>query len=321
MDFILSLLRSMPGAISLGLIWGIMAIGVYITYKILDIADLTVDGSICTGACVCAVLTVNGVNVWVAVIAAVVAGMLTGLLTGFFHTVLGIPAILAGILTQLMLWSINLKILGKANLGINARAVKVIVTQLDKSKAIMALIGFVAVVILLLYLFFGTELGCSLRATGCNQNMSHAQGINNRFNKILGLILSNGLVALSGALLAQYQGFADINMGRGAIVIGLAAVIIGDAIFGHISVNFGVRLAGVALGGVIYYVVYQLVVWLGLDPELLKMLSALVVAVFLAIPYVKSTYFSYTAQFKAERKARKIAAKKAKKAAKKGGNN
>lgn len=311
----------MPGAISLGLIWGIMAIGVYITYKILDIADLTVDGSICTGACVCAVLTVNGVNVWVAVIAAVVAGMLTGLLTGFFHTVLGIPAILAGILTQLMLWSINLKILGKANLGINARAVKVIVTQLDKSKAIMALIGFVAVVVLLLYLFFGTELGCSLRATGCNQNMSHAQGINNRFNKILGLILSNGLVALSGALLAQYQGFADINMGRGAIVIGLAAVIIGDAIFGHISVNFGVRLAGVALGGVIYYVVYQLVVWLGLDPELLKMLSALVVAVFLAIPYVKSAYFSYTAQFKAERKARKIEAKKAKKAAKKGGNN
>jgi putative ABC transport system permease protein len=317
MDFILSLLRSMPGAISLGLIWGIMAIGVYVTYKILDIADLTVDGSICTGACVCAILTVNGVNVWIAVLAAVVAGMLTGLLTGFFHTVLGIPAILAGILTQLMLWSINLKILGRANLGINARAVKVIVTQLDKSKAIMALIGFVAVVILLLYLFFGTELGCSLRATGCNQNMSHAQGINNRFNKILGLVLSNGLVALSGALLAQYQGFADINMGRGAIVIGLAAVIIGDAIFGHISINFGVRLAGVALGGVIYYIVYQLVVWLGLDPELLKMLSALVVAIFLAVPYVKSAYFSYTPQFKAERKARKLAAK----AAKKGGND
>ena len=310
----------MPGAISLGLIWGIMAIGVYVTYKILDVADLTVDGSICTGACVCAILTVNGVNVWIAVLAAVLAGMLTGLLTGFFHTVLGIPAILAGILTQLMLWSINLKILGRANLGINARAVKVIVTQLDKSKAIMALIGFVAVVILLLYLFFGTELGCSLRATGCNQNMSHAQGINNRFNKILGLVLSNGLVALSGALLAQYQGFADINMGRGAIVIGLAAVIIGDAIFSHISINFGVRLAGVIGGGVIYYLVYQIVVWLGLDPELLKMLSALVVAAFLAIPYVKSTYFSYTHQFKIERKARKAAARLARRNAKKGGN-
>lgn len=316
MDLITSLLRSMPGAISLGLIWGIMAIGVYITYKILDIADLTVDGSICTGACVCAILTVNGVNIWLAVLAAVVAGMLTGLITGFFHTVLGIPAILSGILTQLMLWSINLKILGKANLGINARALKVIVTQLDKNKAIMTLIGFAAVVIVLLYLFFGTELGCSLRATGCNQNMSHAQGINNKFNKILGLVLSNGLVALSGALLAQYQGFADINMGRGAIVIGLAAVIIGDAIFSHISINFGIRLAGVALGGVIYYIVYQIVVWIGLDPELLKMLSALVVAIFLAVPYVKSEYFSYTAQFKAERKARKANAKLAKKEAK-----
>jgi putative ABC transport system permease protein len=326
MDFLVGLLRSLPGAVALGIIWGIMAIGVYVTYKILDIADLTVDGSICTGACVCTILTVNGVNVWVAVIAAVIAGMLTGLITGFFHTVLGIPAILAGILTQLMLWSINLKILGKANLGLNARVLKVIVTQLDKNKAIMTLIGFAAVVIILLYLFFGTEMGCSLRATGCNLNMSRAQGINTSFNKVLGLALSNGLVALSGALLAQYQGFADINMGRGAIVIGLAAVIIGDAIFSHISINFGVRLAGVVGGGVIYYLVYQIVVAVGLDPELLKMLSALVVAIFLAIPYVKQKYFSYTPQFRAERKIRKVNARLAKKqaelakkAAKKGG--
>jgi putative ABC transport system permease protein len=315
MDFLLGLLRSMPGAISQGLIWGIMAIGVYITYKILDIADLTVDGSICTGACVCAILVTNGVNVWVALILAMIAGMLTGLVTGIIHTVLGIPPILAGILTQLMLWSVNLKILGKANLGINARNIKVIVTQLRTGPAVMALIGFVAVVILLLYLFFGTEMGCSLRATGCNINMSHAQGINTNFNKILGLVLSNGLVALSGALLAQYQGFADINMGRGAIVIGLAAVIIGDAIFSHISINFGVRLAGVAAGGVIYYIVYQVVVAIGLDPELLKMLSALVVTIFLAIPYVKKKYFSYTPQFKAERKIRKVNAKLAKKQA------
>ena len=308
----------MPGAISLGLIWGIMAIGVYITYKILDIADLTVDGSICTGACVCAILVTNGVNVWLAVLAAVVAGMLTGLVTGVIHTVLGIPPILAGILTQLMLWSVNLKILGKANLGISARSIKVIVTQLRTGPAVMSLIGFVAVVIILLYCFFGTELGCSLRATGCNLNMSCAQGINTSFNKILGLVISNGIVALSGALLAQYQGFADINMGRGAIVIGLAAVIIGDAIFSHISINFGVRLAGVAVGGVIYYIVYQVVVALGLDPELLKMLSAFVVTIFLAIPYVKMKYFSYTPQFKAERKARKKAAKLAKKAPKGG---
>ncbi len=318
MDLLLALLRSMPGAISLGLIWGIMAIGVYITYKILDIADLTVDGSICTGACVCAILATNGVNIWVALIIATGAGMLTGLITGVIHTVLGIPPILAGILTQLMLWSVNLKILGKANLGISARTIKVIVTQLRPSSAVMALIGFVAVVIILLYLFFGTEMGCSLRATGCNINMSHAQGINTNFNKILGLVLSNGLVALAGALLAQYQGFADINMGRGAIVIGLAAVIIGEAICSHISINFAVRLAGVAVGGIIYYIVYQIVVALGLDPELLKMLSAIVVTIFLAVPAIKSKYFSYTAEFKAERKARKKAAKAAKKAAKGG---
>lgn len=317
----------MPGAISLGLIWGIMAIGVYVTYKVLDIADLTVDGSICTGACVCAILATNGVNIWVAVLAAIVAGMLAGFITGIFHTVFGIPAILAGIITQLMLWSINLKILGKANVGISARTIKVIITQLKTSNAIMALIGFVTVVIILLYLFFGTELGCSLRATGCNLNMSHAQGINTKVNKILGLVISNGIVALSGALLAQYQGSADINMGRGAIVTGLAAVIIGEALCSHISINFGVRLAGVAAGGVIYYIVYQIIVWAGLDPELLKMFAALVVALFLAIPYLKSTYFSYTPQFKAERKMRKIQARLAKKeaqlakkAAKKGGN-
>lgn len=315
MDFILDLLRSMPGAVAQGLIWGIMAIGVYITYKILDIADLTVDGSICTGACVCTILATNGVNIWVAVLLATIAGMLTGFVTGFFHTVLGIPAILAGILTQLMLWSVNLKILGRANLALNARNIKVIVTQLDKNKAVMALIGFVAVVIILLYLFFGTEMGCSLRSTGCNTNMSHAQGINTNANKILGLVLSNGLVALSGALLAQYQGFADINMGRGAIVIGLAAVIIGEALCSHISINFGVRLAGVAAGGVIYYVVYQIVVALGLDPDLLKMLSAAVVTVFISVPYVKGKYFSYTNQFKTERKMRKIQAASAKKEA------
>ncbi|MBQ8861963.1 MAG: ABC transporter permease [Clostridia bacterium] len=326
MDMLLSLLRSMPGAISLGLIWGIMAIGVYITYKVLDIADLTVDGSICTGACVCAILATNGVNIWVAVLAAIVAGMLAGFITGIFHTVFGIPAILAGIITQLMLWSINLKILGKANVGISARTIKVIITQLKTSNAIMALIGFVTVVIILLYLFFGTELGCSLRATGCNLNMSHAQGINTKVNKILGLVISNGIVALSGALLAQYQGSADINMGRGAIVTGLAAVIIGEALCSHISINFGVRLAGVTAGGVVYYIVYQIIVWAGLDPELLKMFAALVVALFLAIPYLKSTYFSYTPQFKAERKMRKIQARLAKKeaqlakkAAKKGG--
>ena len=225
-----SLLSALPGAVAQGLIWGLMAIGVYITFKILDVADLTVDGSICTGAAVCTVLIINGQPVAVALIAAVFAGVLAGILTGLFHTVLGIPAILAGILTQLILWSVNLKILGKANQSISARTYDVIVSQMQIPKACVVLVIFSAVLIGLLYWFFGTELGCSIRATGCNLNMSRAQGINVNYTKIFGLALSNGVVALSGALLCQYQGFTDINMGRGAIVIGLAAVIIGDAI-------------------------------------------------------------------------------------------
>lgn len=283
----MTFLNTLPGAIVQGLIWGIMAIGVYITYKILDVADLTVDGSMVTGACVCAVLVVAGVNVWIAMLAAIVAGMLAGLLTGIFHTFMGIPAILSGILTQLILWSINLKILGKANIGVSARTYSVAVTQLYKGQAILVVLGICAVIIGVLYWFFGTEIGASLRATGCNLNMSSAQGINTNKNKILGLIISNGIVALSGAVLMQYQGAADINMGRGAIVIGLAAVIIGEALFGKISSNFAVRLVGVLGGGVVYYIVYQTVIFLGLDTDLLKMLSAIVVAVFLAVPYWK----------------------------------
>ncbi len=291
----MGLINALPGAVAQGIIWGIMAIGVYITYKLLDIADLTVDGSICTGACVCTMLVINGVSVWIAMPAAILAGMLTGLLTGVFHTLLGIPAILSGILTQLMLWSINLKILGsKANQGLSARTYDVALTQLERGKAILILLGFSAVLIALLYWFFGTELGCSVRATGCNLNMSHAQGINTNFTKILGLVISNGIVAFSGALLCQYQGFADINMGRGAIVIGLAAVIIGEAVFSKLSTNFSIRLLSVVGGGVIYYLVYQTVIWVGLDTDLLKMLSALVVAIFLAIPYWKTKLFSNT---------------------------
>ena len=285
-----SLLSALPGAVAQGLIWGLMAIGVYITFKILDVADLTVDGSICTGAAVCTVLIINGQPVAVALIAAVFAGVLAGILTGLFHTVLGIPAILAGILTQLILWSVNLKILGKANQSISARTYDVIVSQMQIPKACVVLVIVSAVLIGVLYWFFGTELGCSIRATGCNLNMSRAQGINVNFTKIFGLALSNGVVALSGALLCQYQGFTDINMGRGAIVIGLAAVIIGDAIVSHFSSNFIVRLTGVILGGIVYYVVYQIVIVLGLDTDLLKMFSALVVALFLGLPYLKSKY-------------------------------
>lgn len=288
----IELLNALPGAVAQGLIWGIMAIGLYITYKILDFADLTVDGSITTGACVCAVLLNNGVNVWICLLAAFLSGAIAGLITGVLHTFMGIPPILSGILTQLMLWSINLKILGKSNMAVSGRTLPVLITSLDNLMAIVVVSLFIVGLIALLYFFFGTELGCTLRATGNNEQMVKAQGVNVKANKLLGLMLSNALVALAGALLAQYQGFADINMGRGAIVIGLAAIIIGQTLIGFIGRNFALKLFGCALGGVCYYIVYQFVVWLGLDTDLLKLLSAMVVAVFLAIPYIKKEYFS-----------------------------
>ena len=300
MNIFSDIVNALPGAVAQGLIWGIMAVGVFITYKILDIADLTVDGSICTGMAVCAVLMTNGVNVWVAMLCSLIAGMLTGLVTGIFHTFMGIPAILAGILTQLILWSVNLKILGGANLALPARTYDVIVTLLRRESSIFILIAVVVVLAALLYWFFGTEFGSAVRATGSNIKMSRAQGINTDFNKIFGLVLSNGIVALSGSLLAQYSGSADINSGRGAIVIGLAAVIIGEAIISKISKNFFIHLIGVVLGGVVYYIVYQVVICLKIDTDFLKMLSALVVAVFLAVPYWKKKYFSKPKQLKKE---------------------
>ena len=295
---IMALISALPGAAAQGLIWGIMAIGVYITFRTLDIADLTVDGTMCTGGAVCIMMMMNGHNVWVAMLAAFIAGMLAGLATGFFHTFMGIPAILSGILTQLALWSVNLKIMGKSNQALNVDKYNLLVSlryikgvPIFKNTIVIVAI-MIVVLIAILYWFFGTELGCSIRATGCNSNMARAQGINTNFNKVLGLMISNGLVALSSALLAQYQGFADINMGRGAIVIGLAAVIIGEAIFGKIFHNFALRLLSVAFGSILYYLVLQTVIWMGIDTDLLKMLSALVVAVFLAVPYWKAKYFS-----------------------------
>lgn len=285
-------INALPGAMAQGLIWGIMAIGLYISYKILNIADLTVDGSICTGACVCAVLLTKGVNIFLCLMLAFLAGALAGAVTGLFHTAMGIPPILAGILTQLMLWSLNLKILGKANMSISSRTYSVLLTSLNNLAAILVGVAFCAAIIVLLYLFFYTELGFTLKSTGDNEDMSRAQGINVSFNKVLGLAISNGIVALSGALLAQYQGFADINMGRGAIVIGLAAIIIGLSVSMKIKANFVVSLIGVVGGSIAYYFVYTFVIWLGLDTDLLKMLSAAVVAVFLAVPYWKKTYFT-----------------------------
>ena len=295
---IMSLLNALPVAVAQGLIWGIMAIGVYITFRILDFADLTVDGSLCTGGAVCIMMMLNGQNVWVAMFAALLAGMVAGCVTGLLHTFMGIPAILSGILTQLGLYSINLKIMGKANQAINVDKYSLLVSlrfirNVPLFKNTILLVSLIIVVlIVILYWFFGTELGCSIRATGCNDKMARAQGINTDFNRVLGLMISNGMVALSGALLSQYQGFADINMGRGAIVIGLAAVIIGEAIFGKIFRNFGLRLLSVAFGSIIYYLVLQIVIWLGIDTDLLKLLSAAVVAIFLAIPTWKARYFS-----------------------------
>ena len=295
---IMSLINALPGATAQGLIWGIMAIGVYLTFRILDVADLTVDGTMCTGGAVCVMMLMSGHNIWVSMLAAAGAGMLAGLATGIFHTFMGIPAILAGILTQLGLYSANLKIMGKANQAVNGNKYNLLVSLRNVKNVpfyqntILIVAIFIVVLIAILYWFFGTELGCSLRATGCNPNMSRAQGINTDVCKVLGLMISNGLVALSSALLAQYQGFADVNMGRGAIVIGLAAVIIGEAIFGKIFRNFALRLLSVAFGSILYYLVLQTVIWLGIDTDLLKMLSALVVAIFLAVPYWKVKYFS-----------------------------
>ncbi|MBQ9148092.1 MAG: ABC transporter permease [Oscillospiraceae bacterium] len=296
-----SFINALPGAVSQGLVWGIMAIGLYITFRLLEVSDLTVDGSFCTGGAVCVTLMVAGCNVWVAMLAAMVAGILAGLVTGFFHTKCGIPAILAGILTQMGLWSVNLAIMGmKANVALNVNKFDLLVslrylqdvvkgTRPFWQYPIFVLGLFTFAVIAVLYWFFGTELGASIRATGANEKMARAQGINTSMNKVLGLALANGLVALSGALLSQYQSYAEINMGRGAIVIGLAAIVIGEVAFGKLFRNFGLKLMSVSLGAVIYYIVIQAVIsLLKIDSNYLKLISALIVGVFLAVPYWKS---------------------------------
>lgn len=301
MSFLSSLFNALPGAVAQGLIWGLMAIGVYITFRILDVADLTVDGSLATGGAVAVMLIRAGVNPWAALLCAFAAGMLAGFVTGVFHTKCGIPAILAGILTQLSLYSINLRIMGgKANQAVGVDKYDLLVSQryvrtVSLDNPLPLLVVFTVVLIAVLYWFFGTEKGCSLRATGANPNMARAQGINTNFNIVLGLMLSNGLVAFSGALLSQYQGFADVQMGRGAIVIGLAAVVIGEAVFSKIFRNFALKLLSVGIGSVIYYIVMQICIWFKIDTDLLKMLSAIVVAIFLAVPYWKAKYFTRVA--------------------------
>lgn len=289
----MAFLYALPGAVAEGLIWGLMAIGVYISYKILDIADLTVDGSICTGACICAVLLGMGVPAWVSVLVALFAGALTGVVTGLLHTLLGIPSILAGILTQLMLYSVNLLILGgKSLMAIDPRANDLLVHMSNNNGSIVSLVIIVAAAIIVLYEFFYTEIGLTLKSTGDNPDMSRAQGVNVDRNKVIGLAIANGIVAMAGALLAQYKGSANINDGRGAIVIGLAAIFIGLSVSLKIKPNFVVSLIGVTGGGIVYYIVYNFVILMGLKTDYLKMLSALIVALLLGIPYLKTKYFT-----------------------------
>ena len=298
---LIALMRSMPGSIAQGLIWGIMALGVYITFRLLDFADLTVDGSLATGGAVAVMLIRGGMNPALALVASFVVGMLAGMVTGLLHTAFGIPGILASILTQISLYSVNLNIMGKSNQAISVDNYSLVVslryvTGEPATRNLFFIAFIIGIVILtaILYWYFGTEQGQSIRATGCNENMARAQGINTDFNKVLALMISNGLVGLCGGLYAQYQGAADVNMGRGAIVIGLAAVIIGEVLFGKLTAGrkfaFAYTLLAVVVGAIIYYIVIAFVLWLKMPSDDMKLFSAIVVAIFLAIPHMKEKF-------------------------------
>lgn len=294
-----TLVRALPGNVAQGLIWGIMAVGVYITFRILDFADLTVDGSLATGGAVAVMLIRGGMHPALSLVFAFLAGMLAGMVTGLLHTALGIPGILASILTQISLYSVNLRILGKANQSIglgqqNLVASMRYVTASDRWVFFAKLIAGCILLVIIIYALFGTEIGSAIRATGCNERMARAQGINTNFMKVMALMVSNGLVGLCGGIYAQYQGAADVNSGRGAIVIGLAAVIISEVIFGKLCANrrftFAYTLAAVFVGAILYYIAYTLVLWLKMPSDYMKLFSAIVVACFLSVPYLKGNY-------------------------------
>ena len=287
----MALFRAMPGACAQGLVWGIMALGVYITYKLLDFADLTVDSTLATGGAVAVMMILAGVPTPAALIGAAAAGGAAGFITGFLHTVLGIPDILSGILTQIAFYSVNLNILGASNKSVSVDMYHLVISLRYVTQAIVVTIIFILVLTAALYWFFGTEYGFTIRSTGCNPHMSRAQGVNTNKSKVAALVISNAIVGLSGGLLAQYQGYADVGMGRGAIVIGLASVIIGQVLRQSIlgqKANFAVKMLFVVVGAVIYYLVITFVLWLGLPSENMKMFSAMVVAVFLAVPYLRA---------------------------------
>ncbi|MBO7423055.1 MAG: ABC transporter permease [Oscillospiraceae bacterium] len=305
---LLNLFSRMPSACAQGILWGLMALGVYITFRVLDIADLSVDGTFATGGAVTVMLIIAGYPAWLALIVAIIAGIAAGLCTGLLHTRLGIPAILSGILTQFALYSVNLHIMGmKANQTASLKKYGMFFENgkgfLVSSRYIPAAIGvglvLAAIVIFTLYLFFGTELGSSIRATGSNHAMASAQGINIKNMKVLGLSISNGIVALYGGLMTQFQGTADVNIGRGAIVIGLASIIIGEVfcdLFFRKGANFAIRMSFVVIGGILYYAAMTVILWLKMDPNDLKLFTAVIVAIFLAVPYLKDqakTSFSH----------------------------
>ena len=297
---LLKLLKNVPGGVAQGLIWGLMALGIYITFRLLDVADLTVDGSFTTGGACTVMLILAGWPAWAALLVALIAGLLAGFCTGMLHTKLGIPAILSGILTQFALYSVNLHIMGMAaNKAVSVDKFDLVLSSRNIPSAIITGLIIAAVLVALAYWYFGTEQGSALRATGSNGAMSRAQGIDVDAMKVLGLSISNGVVALSGGLMAQYQGFADINMGRGAIVIGLAAVIIGEvvgrALLGK-RLNFYGTLSFTVIGGVLYYAVVVIVLWLKLNSNDLKLFTAIIVAVFLSVPYWKGKYFTKAAK-------------------------
>lgn len=309
LDF-MSFLNALPGNIAQGIIWGLMGLGVFITYKLLHFADLSVDGSFATGGAVTAIMLINGCPIWVAMLVAVAAGLLAGLVTGLLHTLLGIPDILSGILTQIALYSINLNIMGKSNLPISYRNYSLVISASNINMAIIIALIVVAIVIVAMYWYFGTEQGTTIRSTGSNPAMSKAQGININFTKVIALALSNAVVAFSGSIFSQYQGFADVNMGRGAIVIGLAAVIIGEvlgeAIFRK-HINFIIRLIFVIVGGILYYIAMGIVLWLKMPTDDTKLFTAIIVAIFLAVPNIRSRAInSFKKVAKQNSKAQKV---------------
>ncbi len=294
-----ALIRALPGNVAQGLIWGIMAVGVYITFRILDFPDLTVDGSLATGGAVAVMLIQGGMDPALSLLFAFLAGLAAGAVTGFLHTGAGIPGILASILTQISLYSVNLRIMGKSNQSIGIGQTGLVaslryVTADDRAVFFIKLIAGCLLLVALVYWVFGTEIGSAIRATGCNPKMARAQGINTDFTKVIALMFSNGLVGLCGGIYAQYQGSADVNAGRGAIVIGLAAVIISEVIFGKLCsgkrFSFAYTLSAVFVGAILYYIAYTLVLWLQMPSDYMKLFSAIVVACFLAIPYLKEKY-------------------------------